>query len=148
MKRIYKSSVSKWTYLMFFLIVIIMIAPLFTEDWTAEDLREKEFFIYIGVTVLTIGLFLWILFGTYYKIENDYLHHRSGPLFGKMKISSIKKIKYHSGWYVPVLYRPSTDIVGVIITYNKFDDIYFSPQQRDEFVRDLLKINPEIEVID
>jgi len=133
---------------MFFLIVLIMIFPLFTEDWIAEDLREKEFLIYLGVTILTIGLFLWIQLGTYYKIENGYLHHRSGPFFGKMKTSSIKKIKYHSGWYVPVLYRPSTDIVGVIITYNKFDDIYFSPQQRDEFVRDLLKINPEIEVID
>lgn len=66
---------------------------------------------------------------------------------GKMKISSIAKIKYHSGWYVPVLYRPATDTKGVIITYNKYDEIYFSPQERDKFVQELLKINPKITVM-
>ena len=131
---------------MLFLIVLIMTTPLYMEDWSAQDLKDKEFWIYLSVTISIIGLFLWICFGTYYKIENGYLYHRSAIFRGKMKISSIRKIEYHSGWYVPVLYRPSTDTIGVIITYNKFDEIYFSPKERDELVEDLLKINPEIEV--
>lgn len=64
-----------------------------------------------------------------------------------MKISSIQKITYHSGWYVPVTYKPSTDTIGLIITYNKFDDIYFSPKDRDLLVNDLLGINSEIQVV-
>lgn len=133
---------------MFFLIVLLMIAPLFfMEELSVEDLKDTGFLSYLGITFLVIGLFLWIYFGTYYKIDNRFLYHRSAIFRGKMKISSIRKITYHSGWYVPVLYRPATDIKGLIITYNKFDDIYFSPKDRDKFVKDLLKLNPEIEII-
>lgn len=133
---------------MFFLIVLIMISPLFfMENLSVEGFKDKGFLGYLGITSLDIGLFLWIYFGTYYKIENGYLYHRSAIFRGKMKISSIRKITYHSGWYVPVVYKPSTDTVGVIITYNKFDDIYFSPKDRNKFVEDLLKLNPEIEII-
>lgn len=147
MTKTYKSSVSKWIYLIFSLIVLIMISPVILRNVFLDNFQNSELLIYIGITSLVIGLFLWIYFGTYYKIENGYLYHRSGPFFGKMKISSIQKITYHSGWYVPVVYKPSTDIVGVIITYNKFDDIYFSPKDRDKFVEDLLKINLKIEVV-
>lgn len=133
---------------MFFFIDLIMIAPLFfMENLSVEDIKDTGFLVYLGITILIISLFAWIYLGTYYKIENGYLHHRSGPFFGKMKISSIRKIEYHSGWYVPVLYRPATNTVGVIITYNKFDNIYFSPQNINEFIAELKFINLEIELI-
>lgn len=147
MKKVYKSSVSKWTYLMFVFIILVMIFPVLFGGISVEDFRDTELLIYFGVASLIIGLFLWIYFGTYYKIENGYLYHRSGPFFGKMKISSIQKIKYHSGWYVPVVYKPSTDTIGLIIVYNKFDDIYISPKDRDLLVEDLLQKNAEIEII-
>lgn len=124
-----------------------MLLPIFFGDISLADYRDSEVIIYFVITILIIALFAWIYFGTHYTIKNGYLYHRSGPFFGKMKISSIRNIKYHSGWYVPVLYRPATDTVGIIITYNKFDDIYFSPKNRNEFVADLLKINSKIEVV-
>lgn len=144
MKKTYKSHFSRSSYLTLLFITIIMLLPVLFGDVAITDIKNIAVLIYLGITVLIIGLFLWIFLGTYYTIENDYLHHRSGPFFGKMKISSIQKITYHSGWYVPVLYRPATDTVGIIITYNKFDDIYFSPKERDTFVEELLRINPQI----
>lgn len=147
MKQTYKSSISKWTYLSFLLIVVIMISPLLFGGVSLKDFKDTDVLVYLGISTLVIVLFLWIYFGTYYKIENDYLYHRSGPFFGKMKISSIQKITYHSGWYVPVVYKPSTDIIGLIIVYNKFDDIYLSPKNRELFVKDLITINPKIEII-
>src|SRR5690606_5415472 len=123
-----------------------MWAPVLFGDILITDIEDTEVLIYLGIIVLIIGLFLWIFLGTYYTIKNGYLYHRSGPFFGKMKISSIVKIKYHSGWYVPVLYRPATDTKGIIITYNKFDDIYFSPKNRDELVEDLLRLHPDIKI--
>jgi hypothetical protein len=146
MKKNYKSAFSRSAYLTLLFIALIMLAPVLFGDISITDIKDTEVLIYLGITVLTIGFFLWIFLGTYYTIKNGYLYHRSGPFFGKMKISSISKIKYHSGWYVPVLYRPATDIVGIIITYNKFDDVYFSPKERDMFVKELLRINPEIEI--
>jgi hypothetical protein len=146
MKKTYKSTFSRSAYLTLLFIALIMLAPVLFGDISITDIKDTEVLIYFGITVLTIGFFLWIFLGTYYTIKNGYLYHRSGPFFGKMKISSISKIKYHSGWYVPVLYRPATDIVGIIIIYNKFDDIYFSPKERDMFVEELLRINPKIEI--
>lgn len=147
MKKTYKSAFSRSAYLTLLFITLIMWAPVLFGDILITDIEDTEVLIYLGIIVLTIGFFLWIFLGTYYTIKNGYLYHRSGPFFGKMKISSIAKIKYHSGWYVPVLYRPATDTKGVIITYNKYDEIYFSPQERDKFVQELLKINPKITVM-
>lgn len=146
MKKTYKSAFSRSSYLTLLFIALIMLAPVLFGDISISDIKDVEILIYLGITLLTIGLFLWIFLGTYYTIKNGYLYHRSGPFFGKMKISSITKIKYHSGWYVPVFYRPATDTVGIIITFNKFDDIYFSPKERDTFVEELLRINPLIEI--
>ena len=146
MKKTYKSAFSRSSYLTLVFITIIMLLPVLLGDISINDMKDTEILIYLGITLLTIGLFLWIFLGTYYTIKDGYLYHRSGPFFGKMKISSIKKVTYHSGWYVPVFYRPATDIVGIIITYNKFDDIYFSPKERDTFVEELLRINPKIEI--
>jgi len=132
---------------MFFLIVVVMILPLLLGEISVEDFRDSEILIYLGITALIIALFAWICFGTYYKIENGFLYHRSGPFFGKMKISSIRKIKYHSGWIVPVTYRPATDTKGIVITYNKFDEVYFSPKELETFINELKSINPEIEFV-
>lgn len=132
---------------MFFLIVVVMILPLLLGEISVEDFRDSEILIYLAITALIIALFAWICFGTYYKIENGFLYHRSGPFFGKMKISSIRKIKYHSGWIVPVTYRPATDTKGIIITYNKFDEVYFSPKELETFINELKSINPEIELL-
>lgn len=146
MKKTYKSAFSGASYFTLILITIIMLLPVLLGDITITDIRDTEVVVYLGITFLIIGLFLWIFLGTYYTIKNGYLYHRSGPFFGKMKISSIVKIKYHSGWYVPVLYRPATDTKGIIITYNKFDDVYFSPKDREKFVEELLLLNPDIKI--
>jgi len=146
--KVYKSTVSAITYLLFFSVAAILIIPIFlVEQVSTDDFKDLSFLAFLGfIVVLLFGLSR-ILFSTRYTIKDGLLYHRSGPFHGKMKISSITKIIYHSGLYVPVLYRPATDSIGVIIVYNKYDDIYFSPEQRDVFVADLLKINPEIEVV-
>lgn len=146
--KVYKSTVSAITYLLFFSIAAILIIPIFlVEQVSAEDFKDLSFLAFFGfIVVLLFGLSR-ILFNTCYTIKDGFLYHRSGPFYGKMKISSIRKIIYHSGLNVPVLYRPATDSIGLIIVYNKYDDIYFSPKQRDAFVAALLAINPEIEII-
>ena len=34
----------------------------------------------------------------------------------------------------------------IAIVYNKFDEVLLSPKERDEFINELLKINPNIEI--
>jgi hypothetical protein len=66
-------------------------------------------------------------------------------LFGKFSVSSIQKIAVNKTLWVGT--RPATARNGVIIYYNKYDEIYFSPSDNEAFIKALLEINPEIEVV-
>jgi hypothetical protein len=95
---------------------------------------------------LVISLILWTLLDTRYVIKQHFLLYRSGPFRGRIDIEKIKKIKYFSGLYVPVTMKPALDTEGFIITYNNLEDVYVSPVNRDVFLKELLKINPKIEI--
>lgn len=92
-------------------------------------------------------MLIWILLDTKYSIKAEILYFYSGPFRGKININSIRKIEHHSGLIVPVTYKPALDTKGIIIYYNSFDDIYISPNQEAIFLEELLKINPNIKVI-
>ena len=99
------------------------------------------------ITSLASALLIWILLDTRYVIKNSFLFYRSGPFRGRIDISKIDKIQYFSGLYPQVSMKPALDIKGYIITYNKQDDVYVSPKKSVDFIAELLKINPKIEVL-
>ena len=99
-------------------------------------------FVILAATTLMIIAFYT---HTYYRIEGNELRWRSSILFGKFSISSIHKVAVNQTLWVGT--RPATAKNGVIIYYNKYDEIYFSPSDNEAFVAALLEINPEIEVV-
>jgi hypothetical protein len=92
------------------------------------------------------GLLLWMWFGTYYVITGTELSYRSGPVNGTIDIATIRKIEVGKTQYVGL--KPSLANKGCVIHYNKYDEIYLSPQDKPGFVAALKSINPNIEVID
>lgn len=102
----------------------------------------------ISIFLTVISLFiLWMLFDTKYQIKGKDLYYSSGPIRGKIDIMQIHKIENIKTWYVTSLLKPALGSYGLTITYNKFDDIYISPKRKSEFVAELLKINPDIQII-
>lgn len=101
----------------------------------------------IAFVILAATTLMMIAFytHTYYRIEGNELRWRSSILFGKFSISSIHKVAVNQTLWVGT--RPATARNGVIIYYNKYDEIYFSPSDNEAFVAALLEINPEIEVV-
>ena len=99
-------------------------------------------FVILAVTTLVMIAFYT---HTYYRIEGDELRWRSSILFGKFSVSSIHKVAVNQTLWVGT--RPATARNGVIIYYNKYDEIYFSPSDNEAFVAALLEINPEIKVV-
>lgn len=99
--------------------------------------------------ILAAAIFLvWILVDTKYRIQNEtVLHYNTGPIRGQIDIQSIRKIEYQYGWVSKSLLKASLDKNGLYLYYNKFDDLYVSPKDKDAFVNYLLKINPKIEMI-
>lgn len=98
----------------------------------------------LSINFIVIYLLATIYFQTYYTIENSQLLWKSGPFKGKIEIQSITKITKHNGIIVPTTWKPALNHHGLIINYNKYDDIYISPEKTNIFIKELQKINPNI----
>ena len=135
------SSKNNYTITILWTIVIFMIVLLYF-----GVTKEHVTLLPLVILGLVISLILWTLLDTRYVIKQHFLLSRSGPFRGRIDIDKIKKIKYFSGLYVPVTMKPALDTEGFIITYNNLEDVYVSPVNRDVFLKELLKINPKIEI--
>lgn len=77
-----------------------------------------------------VGLLFWLCFGTNYELsKEDGLIFRSGPFNGKIRIDRITEIvKGKTLW---VGFRPATSRKGLIIKYDKYNEIYISPKTNE-----------------
>lgn len=108
---------------------------------------EEEVPIAIVIMLLVVtSLFLWILFGTSYRVDREWLIWKTGPFFGKIRIKSIRKIQYDNGFIKYQTLKPGLHYKGLVVHFNKFDDIFISPDNREEFIDALCKTNPAIVV--
>lgn len=90
-----------------------------------------------------ISLFLlWMFYGTSYSIKSDTLRYASGPIKGSINISDITKLELNQTKYVGL--KIATARKGIIIHYNKYDELYISPANNEEFAAALKAINPAI----
>lgn len=91
-------------------------------------------------------LITWIYIDTSYKIENGKLIYRSGFLRGKIEIQKIREIiKGKTMWSGR---KPALAKKGLIIKFNKYDEIYIAPENNKEMISDLLKVNSEINIVE
>jgi hypothetical protein len=142
--KTFASSKNGFSCAILWIIAIGLLIILFIEKPEAE---APPLFIFNTIIIGIISMLIWILLDTKYSIKEEILYFYSGPFRGKITINSIRKIEHHSGLLVPVSYKPALDTKGLIIYYNSFDDIYISPNQEAIFLEELLKINPNIKVI-
>jgi len=98
----------------------------------------------LSLIFLIIGLLLWLFFGTNYELKNDKFIYRSGPMSGKIDIKRIVEIE--KGKTLWVGYRPATARKGLIIKYDKYNEIYISPETNAAFIEYLLAIKSDIKI--
>lgn len=94
---------------------------------------------------LVIGLMGWLWFDTGYSVDNAFVYFRSGPFRGKLRISSIREVVVGATMWSG--FKPALARKGVIVKYNRYDEIYFSPDSNEAFARALRDINPEIRIV-
>ena len=124
--------------------VIFIVFVLTFFDLETQTPHTNKFAVYL-INIFIISLFGWIFFGTHYRLSPEFLKYSCGPFYGKIEISSIQKIVVNETLYVGL--KPATARNGLIIRYNKFDDIYISPDDNETFITEILKFNSEIEII-
>lgn len=130
--KIYKSKIDWW-------LGLVLIYPICR---SIISIVEGEWLGYLGV-VLCLLFIVFISKSTRYIIDENQLVVKCMFIVNdKIEISKIKKIEKTNS----ILSSPALSLDRMAIRYNKFDEVYISPKDKQAFVNDLLKINPEIDV--
>ncbi|MGK4568674.1 PH domain-containing protein [Flavobacterium sp. 3HN19-14] len=141
--QVFDSRKNKFTVIFLGAMAILIPLPLLL-TFGETDLKTEIFlgFLFFGIS----GFFVWILFDTKYKIDAELMYFASGPFRGKIKIASIRRIEYDKSWFKTSFYKPALHQDGLMIYYDKFEDIFIAPKDKEGFIAALKAINPEIEI--
>jgi hypothetical protein len=124
--KIYKSKIDWW--------LVLVILGVFGYP-IIDGILSKEYLVSVIFSVVLVT-FYFLSKTIQYKIEGENL------VIWKTKISiqSIRKIYKTRN----PLSSPAMSLDRIAIVYNKFDEVLISPKEREEFITELLKINPNI----
>ena len=101
----------------------------------------------IGILILLLSVLITVtFFTTYYEIQENLLVVSMFFYKTKIKISEIRSIKYSNSIMKTNFYKPGFHQRGIEIVYHKYDDIFISPNNRDQFIEQLIEQNPTIEI--
>lgn len=107
---------------------------------------QPPMLIWVSLLLLaTVLLMIWLWTGTSYEIDLKFLSYKSGPVRGKVKIENIRELVVGKTLWTGI--KPATAIRGITVRYNLNDEIYISPISNEHFVREILKVNPNIKII-
>lgn len=119
--------------LIFFLIIMF--------GFIIWDVAEWGIVVILAAVSLFIG---FILSGIRYSVSPDNLTvHTSHFSRTEIPVSAIRKIRETNN----PLSSPAGSLDRLEIFYNKFDSIIISPVRTEEFLKELLASNPNIEII-
>jgi hypothetical protein len=106
---------------------------------------ENYNFMWTDIFMLTVaGFLVWLGLGTNYELTQTELKYKSGPIRGKIEINKIHEIiKGKTLWSG---LKPATARNGLIIKYEKYNEIYISPKTNDSFVKKILELNDKIKI--
>ena len=101
----------------------------------------------IGILILLLSVLITVtFFTTYYEIQENLLVVSMFFYKTKIKISEIRTIKYSNSIIKTNFYKPGFHQRGIEIVYHKYDDIFISPNNRDQFIEQLIEQNSTIEI--
>ena len=109
------------------------------------ELEKDDYWTLIPILGVVVLLF-WIFFGTNYQLTKNELIYRCGPIKGKIKINRITEITKGKTLWVGL--KPATSRKGLIIKYDKYNEIYISPNTNESFITELLKLKSDIKIND
>ncbi|MBN8652284.1 MAG: PH domain-containing protein [Cytophagales bacterium] len=97
----------------------------------------------IAILLITLLFIVHLITTTFYQIEGGKLRIKSGFIINKLiAIDSIRKIQKSNSLFS----SPAASLDRLEVFYNKYDSVLISPKYKQEFLAELRKINPTIEI--
>lgn len=130
--KIFKSKIDWWFGL-------ILVYPIFL---SVKAMLEGEWIGLLGLTGV-VGFILFLSKTTQYIINENQLIVKSTWIVNeRIDISKITKVEKSNS----ILSSPALSLDRLLVRYNKYDEVLISPRDKTEFIDELLKINPAIEI--
>lgn len=101
---------------------------------------------WVGIATLLplVAFIVHMLFNTHYTIQGETVHIQCGFFrYPSVNIKTIRKISETNS----LLAAPAVSMDRLEISYNRFDSIVISPKDKQGFIEELKRINPDIEVV-
>jgi hypothetical protein len=124
---------------------LLFLGMLIPTVYNAYHDNWSDCFILLTVLLLQQLLFWGMFRSTHYTFETDTLLCRSLIFKRRISYKSIRKIEKNTSLYAGL--KMSTAFRGIIIHYNKFDELFVSPTESERFISLLLEKNSVIAVI-
>jgi len=106
----------------------------------------KESFILSVILGLTFIIFFLLVKRTEVQMDQSFLRYRHlGFIRGEIPIQSIRSIRI--GGYLWAGLRLAFGNKGLLIQYGRYDEILIDPEPASEFIEELVKRNPSIQII-
>jgi hypothetical protein len=138
----FNSKLDKHFKIIFFILIVIGIGASTIRNLLFKDVFSITPFI---ISVVSLGFIYYSSKTTYYIIEGNELICKSLFLKRKIEISCIRKIEKSNS--LGSIYKIASAFHGLTIHYNKFDDVFISPENYLEFCKLLKEQNPSIQFI-
>ena len=130
--RVFKSKIDWWFGL-------ILVYPTFL---SIKAMLEGEWLGLLGLATV-VGFILFLSKTTQYIINENQLIVKSTWIVNeRIDISKITKVEKSNS----ILSSPALSLDRLLVRYNKYDEVLISPKEKKEFIDELLKINPTIEI--
>lgn len=138
----YKSDFSKFNFIILLIpVILVLIIGIF---------EEKDIEVILIPPAVILGLLVFIFtvlyFTTYYEIQKEELIISMFFYKVRIKISEIRIVNYSNSFIKTNIYKPGFHHKGIEILYHKYDDIFISPQNREQFIAQLKELNSTIEI--
>ena len=129
---VFKSAVDWWYYLV---VVVVTIVTLFV---ILPPLASGQLSIPLGVAIiiLSVGLPVWLLLSTSYRVETDSMLINSGPFSWTIPLAEIQSIEPSRS----PLSSPALSLDRLEIQYGSGKSVLVSPVDREAFL-DAVGIN-------
>ncbi|MBD3628559.1 PH domain-containing protein [Cyclobacterium sp.] len=138
-----KTYKAKKGHLMQGILLVLLVLPLAYGLFDTKPMKEKLRRI-IPLTAPALFI-IWPYLDTRYWIRGHSFYYKSGYIKGEIDIAGITTILKGKTRWVGV--KPALATGGLIVKYNRYDDVYIAPEDSESLIADLLTINPAIQVI-
>lgn len=123
---------------------VLITIPFLINNFINEGVGVGNSIFFIEIMIALI--LFYISSNVEYELGSKMLKYNCGSSNEEIKINSITSISQVKFKYSGS--RPALALNGLLIKYNKYDELYISPDTNEQFINKILEYNKNIEIID